>query len=169
MSLPPGKLGIRGHAATTCNVDCRRDGRVSSIASASDRAPQDKLLRARLQRRGDRASGRPRSRCVVRRVSPHTAHLVDDDERCRVSVCSARVGVRPWFCESRPHRYRNELAAGTAGHVPLPTFRREQSRWNTVWAAPLEQAVSGCRPKRQTGVGRGLEGPCLSRARGRTF
>lgn len=154
MSLSPGKPEDRGPRGNHLQRDCRRDGHVSPIAP----------LQSTGSRREDRASGRPRSRCVVRQVSPHRTCLADDDERCRVSVRSARVTVRP-----RPHRHRNELAVGTAGHVPLPTFSWEQSRVNTVRAAPLEQTVSGGRPRASNQGRSRIRRLVLSRARGRTF
>jgi len=159
MSLSPGKPEGRGPRGNHMQRDCRRDGRVSSIAP----------LKSTGSRREDRASGRPRSLCVVRQVSPHRTCLADDDERCRVSVRSARVTVRPSSPNQGPHRHRNELAAGTAGHVPLPTFSWEQSRVNTVRAAPLEQTVSGGRPRASNQGRSRIRRLVLSRARGRTF
>lgn len=139
---PRGNPRARGHAAITRKV-------VVDVTGTPPQSPAPQNSKA--SRREDRASGRPRSRCVVRRVSPHRAVLADDDERCRVSVRSARVVVGPRSTNKGPHDHRNEQAAGTAGHVPLPTFWRERSRWNTVRTAPLEQAVSGGRPERHPG------------------
>lgn len=155
MSLAPGspKGGdprSRGHAATTCNV----------IADVTGASPQSLCLPAGFEARRS-GKGRPRSECVVRRVSPHRAYLVDDDERCRVSVRSARV-----LCGSEePQGHRNELAAGTAGHVPLPTPLREQSRGAHGTDGAARASRFWWSPRAPSRVGRGIEARDVSCSR----
>lgn len=145
----------RDHAATTCNVAVDVTGalpnRLCFLGSKAALLPRKQASRG-----ADRASGRPRSRCVVRRVSPHRAYLADDDERCRVSVRPARVTVRPkgptdTGTSQPPAPPATSLYLHSVGSNPAGT---------SVRTAPLEQAVSGGRPERPIRVGRGLEGSC---------
>jgi len=83
---------------------------------------------------------------------PHRARLVGDDERCRVSVRSARVSMRLGFLR----KSHGPIVTGTSWPSAPPATSLCLSfsgaiRWSKARAAPLEQTVSGRRPERRSG------------------